>query len=166
VTLEEVHKLLAAWKVPRLSPQFHVYELRRKLWPPLVRTIRLHRQQAELLRAVRALGWKVFLAYDENPAEWVNGKWSRVGDDTWLVPPEEASERLLDGYLAPGSWTIYLAQTPIGQVQMPYMFQRSPKEVCEFLRSHGMPVMLQAHADNSEWIVALEPAVVFMARAA
>ncbi len=42
MTLDEVHKLLVAWKVPRLSPHFHVYELRRKLWPPIIRTVRLH----------------------------------------------------------------------------------------------------------------------------
>lgn len=166
MTLDEVHKLLVAWKVPRLSPHFHVYELRRRLWPPIIRTLRLHEQQRELLRAVRALQWKVFLGYDEKPGEWgAEGRWLQVAHDTWVVPPDASSKNLLDRYLSPGGWTIYLAERPITEV-VPYAFERSPKEICEFVRSRGIPVLVQAHADNSEWIVALEPAVVPMARAA
>ena len=166
MTLDEVHKLLVAWKVPRLSQHFHVYELRRKLWPPFIGTLRLHERQGELLRAVRALQWKVFLGYDEKPDEWeAEGRWLRVARDTWLVPQEASSENLLDGDLSPGGWTVYLAEMPITEV-VPYMFKRAPKEICEFVRSRGIPVLVQAHWDNSEWLVALEPAVVPMARAA
>ena len=166
MTLDEVHKLLVAWKAPKLSQHFHVYELRRKLWPPIIRTTRLHQQQSELLRAVRALPWQVFLAYDEKPGDWdAEGKWLRVARDTWLMPPEVKSQALLDRYLSPGGWTVYLAEVPITEV-VPYMFERTPKEICEFVRSRGIPVLIQAHWDNSEWLVALEPAVVPMARVA
>lgn len=152
--------MLSAWRTPKLSSRHPVYELRKRLWPPLRRTRELHWRQVELLRATRLLPWKTYLACDEDPHEWeLTGPWIHAGAHTWIIPHQQSSESLLEGYLAAGGWTVYLAPYALQGANVPSLFD-APEEVCEYLRSHGVPVMIQAFHDNSEWRVALEPAVV------
>ena len=153
--------------MPRLSPHDHVYELCRNTWIPFIGTDRLHRRQIEILKAVRALPWTVYLDYEENPKKWdLDGTWIHKGATTWLVPRDHSSSDLLGGYLGPGGWSMYLSSYPLEGTKIPSFFDILPQELCEFTRSHSIPVLIQAHNDNSEWRIALEPAVVPMTNVA
>lgn len=167
MSIESVHQLLNAWKMPRLSTGNHVFELSRNTWLPLIHAARLHDRQIEVLRIVRALPWNVYLDYDESPEDWeLVGHWIHEGENTWIVPREQTSEILLDGYLAPGGWSMYISSYPLVGSRIPGMFESSPEEICEFVRNHSIPILVQAHLDNSEWRIVIEPAVVPVTNAA
>jgi hypothetical protein len=167
MTLDEIHKLLNSWNTPRVSAEKQVYDLRSKIWPPFVRRTRLHEHQVELIRAVRSLGWHVYLEYEHDPHEWdAKTSWSKSGANTWTVPPGPESEVLLDGYLAPGGWSLYLAPSPLANASVPFLFDLTADEISAFQCAHSMPVLVQAEFDNSEWFVALEPAAIPTMKAA
>ena len=167
MSIDAIHHLLNAWNMPRLSAQEHVYDLRKHTWLPFVGGARLHERQIEILRRIRELPWTVYLGCDEDPHDWeLTGHWTQEGPHTWVMPRDHGSAELLEGYLAAGGWSIYLASYPLAVTEMPNIFDMRAAEICAFTRAHSMPVLVQAFYDNAEWRVALEPAVVPAAAAA
>ena len=116
---------------------------------------------------VRTESWTPYIYYDEDPKDWeLTGSWIQCGANTWTIPQEQSSSDLLDGFLNPGGWTIYLASFPLTGVPIPDFFHINASDAADFIRSHSIPALIQAFFDNSEWRIALEPAVEPMVNAA
>jgi len=161
VTLASIEQLLRESGGKRLDPSVHVFELSMGYWPPFGRARRLHDKQARLLDAVRGLPWSVYLRSGEDPklAE-APGQWVPVAKSTWIVPEEPSSLRLLDSILVYGVWQLYLGADALDAGDLPDLFEASPWEAIEGLRSHAAPLLIDAWHDNVTWRVALDPAAV------
>ena len=160
MSLEALHRVLEASGARRLSRGLPVYGLRRALWPPFGRSEALHERQVALMEAVRALPWQAFLRCSRDPRACDLTAWPRAARDTWLVPPHETARHLLAGLLEPGSWTLYLAPYAIDSSLLPDTFRAELSEVARFVEGHGIPVLLDAWHDNSEWRIVVDPAAV------
>jgi hypothetical protein len=160
MSLEALHRVLEASGARRLSRGLPVYGLRRTRWPPFGRAEDLHERQVAVMEAVRALPWQAFLRCSRDPGERGLTGWPRAARDTWRVPPHETARHLLEGFLGPGSWTLYLAPYAIDPTLLPDTFRAELADVSRFVESHGIPVLLDAWQDNSEWRIVVDPAAV------
>ena len=160
MSLEALHRVLEASGARRLARGLPIYGLRRALWPPFGRGDALHERQVAVMEAVRALPWQAFLRYAEDPREWDLAAWPQAARDTWRVPPHETARHLLERFLEPGGWTLYLAPYAIDPTLLPDTFRAELSEVARFVEGHGMPVLLDAGQDNSEWRIVVDPAAV------
>ena len=160
MSLEALHRVLEASGARRLSRGLPVYGLRRALWPPFGRVEALRERQVAVMEAVRALPWQAFLRCARDPRTCDLSAWPRAARDTWLVPPRETARHLLEGLLEPGSWTLYLAPYAIDPTLLPDTFRAELSEVARFVEGHGIPVLLDAWHENSEWRIVVDPAAV------
>ncbi len=83
-----------------------------------------------------------------------------AGPSTWVVPPAVATQAMLDGPLRPGAWQVYLGAHAMGSERLPDLFRDDLPNAVAFSETHGVPVLLDAWHDNSEWRVLLEPSAV------
>lgn len=160
MSLEALHRVLEASGARRLSRGLPVYELRKARWPLFGRAGALHERQVSVMEAVRALPWQAFLAYGENPRDWELGAWPQAARGTWQVPPHETARHLLESFLEPGNWSLYLAPYAIDPDLLPDTFRADLGEVARFVEGHGIPVLLDAWHDNDEWRIVVDPAAV------
>jgi hypothetical protein len=77
-----------------------------------------------------------------------------------VVPTDQGSSELLDKVLQLGSWTLYLAVDPVPVTALPHCFESTPHELCSFVESRGVPVLVEASRDNNRWRLVIEPAAV------
>ena len=160
MSLEALHRVLEASGARRLSRGLPVYGLRKTLWPPFGRSEALHERQVVVMEAVRKLPWQAFLRYGEDPRDWDLGAWPQAARHTWVVPPHETVRHLLGGFLEPGGWTLYLAPYAVDPSLLPDTFRADLGEVARFVEGHGIPVLLDAWHDNTEWRIVVDPAAV------
>lgn len=161
MSLAGVHRLLQGFGARRLLPGCPVYELRRPLWPPLFRTLELHKRQLEILETIRALPWKIYLHGPEDPSEWeLPGPWVDAEPRTWALPPAVATQALLEGPLGCGAWQVYLGAHALAPDLLPDLFRGDLLEAVSFSESHSIPLLVDAWHDNSEWRVLLQPSAV------
>ena len=78
--------------------------------------------------------------------------------NTWTVPREVGSSQLLDSFLYPGNWHLYLALEAVDLSALPDLFRGSVPDAFSLLEGSGIPVFVDAFHDNSEWRVLLQPA--------
>ncbi len=110
---------------------------------------------------MRALPWNAYLVYSENPHDWeLPGTWILAARDTWTVPRHVDDGRLLDQFLHPGNWCLYLAAHALAPELLPNLFDAPAAEAVASVASHGIPVLLDAWHDNDEWRVVVEPSAV------
>ena len=158
MSVESIHELLTDWALSRLSPEDHVYDLRKHTWVPFSGHRLLHQRQVEILELMRASAWQLFLNSPESPHDWeLEGEWHEAAANTWIVPPDNDSDELLSGYLGQGEWTLYLAGSPLITVDTPNSFAMTSAELSGFTRSNGIAVFVQAFCDNADWRIALQP---------
>ena len=160
MSLEALHRVLEASGARRLSRGLPVYGLRKALWPPFGRALALHESQVAVMEAVCALPWQAFLRYAENPRDWELGTWPQAARNTWQLPPHETARHLLEGFLEPGGWTLYLAPYAVDPGLLPDTFRADLAELASFVEGQGIPVLLDAWHDNSEWRIVVDPAAV------
>jgi hypothetical protein len=159
VTFEQLHHVVEAASDQRLSSAYPVYELRSGLLPFSRRSRSLAERQHRVFGALRQLGWPVCLRISESPRDAeLPGKWSRAARDTWTVPREIESARLLASFLTPGGWQLYLSYEAVDPSSLPDLFRGSFAEAYAAVEGLGVPALLDAFHDNSEWRILLQPA--------
>jgi hypothetical protein len=161
VTLAQLNQLLDSVGAHPLSTAYPVWELARPRFPFSRRARRFSEVQARILDAIRALPWAPFLRTAEAPRDrGLIGAWQLAARETWLLPADESSPDLLEKFLSLGDWTLYLAVDPVPPTSLPDCFQSTPLELSNFVESHGIPVLVEAHLDNNPWRLVVEPAAV------
>lgn len=161
MTFEQLHHLVESAADARLSATHPVYELRGGFLPFSKRSRSLRQRQIRVLAAVRQLGWPAFLRIAKTPREGrLPDSWGHAARDTWGVPREVESPRLLESILAPGSWHVYLALEAVDPTVLPDLFRGSLVEAFSVVEGMGIPVLIDASSGNSEWRVLLQPAAV------
>ena len=159
--LQHIHELLIAAGARRASSSAAVYELSQPFWPFGRRSRQFPQLKERVLDAVRSLSSRAFLAYDEDPHEWgLPGEWKPAGSGTWEVPGEPSSSCLLDGYLSPGNWTLYLAEASVAADTLPDTFRAPLEATVGFARSNGISLILDSWHDNTTWRLVVEPSTV------
>jgi hypothetical protein len=159
VTFEQLHHLVRSLADRRLSATYPVYELRGGFLPFLKRSRSLGERQRRVFAAVRQLGWPVFLRIAEAPPTLeLPGGWARAARDTWLVPREIESSQLLETWLDPGSWQLYLATEAVDPTALPDLFRGTFADAFAVVEGMGIPALIDAFHDNAEWRVLLQPA--------
>jgi hypothetical protein len=156
VTLEQLRHLVELAADRRLSPLYPIYELHAGRLPFSRRTRSLAERQLQVFQALRRLGWPVFVARTTVPA--VTGAWAHAVRETWALPRELESAELLGSQLAAGGWKAYLALEPVDRTAIPDLFTGSFAEAFETVEALGIPVLIDASADNTGWRVLLQPA--------
>lgn len=161
VTLAQLDRLLDSVGAQPLSTAYPVWELARPRLPFSKRARRFRETQIRVLDAIRTLPWSPFLRTPDNPRQHgLCGPWQLAARDTWVVPAEQVSSVLLDRFLLLGSWTLYLAVDPVSATSLPRCFESTPHELCVFVESRGVPVLVEASRDNHRWRLVIEPAAV------
>ncbi len=159
--LEGIQRLLQSLGARRPVPGLPVYELRRMLWPPILRAVELHKRQLELFDAIRTLPWKAYLHGSEDPVEWeLAGPWVEAGPRTWVLPPAVGTAALLEGPLGTGAWQVYLGAHALASELLPDLFRGDLADALAFSERHSVPLLVDAWHDNTEWRVLLEPSAV------
>jgi hypothetical protein len=167
VTVAELAQLLAVVGAHPLSPAYPVWELARPRWPFSRRARDFEASQVRVLDAVRALPWTAFLRTPGDPRlAALRATWQAAARETFVLPKEPGSQVLLGRVLAPGGWTLYLADDPVPPALLPDGFARPPAELAAFAAAHGVPVLVAAARTNQRWRLVVEPAAVPAAVAA
>ncbi len=156
MTFEQLHHLVEMVSDRRLSPVYPVYELRTGFLPFSRRTRSLAERQLQVFQALRRLDWPMFVARTAMPA--VTGAWAHAVRETWAIPREVESADLLSKQLAAGRWKLYLSLEPIDRTAIPDLFEGSLAEAFATVEAVGIPVLVDAFRDNTEWRVLLQPA--------
>ena len=160
MTFEQLHHLVASVADRRLSPAYPAYELRGGFWPFSGRSRSLDERQCRVLVALRQLGWPVFLHTSEVPMDAeLPGSWGHAARETFSVPREVESRRLLDSLLLPGNWQLYLASEAVDPSSLPDLFRGSLADAFAIVEGLGVPALVDAFHDNTEWRILLQPAV-------
>ena len=117
------------------------------------------RERLESLRNLTlgtlAMRADTFVQTLDTPRDYdVPGEWIAEGEATWRVPQgfdfrDERSEH----WLALGGWTQYCGGRPISRI--PDLFQKSPKETVDWMRTNDIEMVASSFADDREWRVAV-----------
>ena len=159
MTFEQLHHLVEIASDRRLSAVYPVYELRAGFLPFSRRTRSLAERQRQVLSSVRQLSWPVYIRTSERPPAWhLPGVWAHAARETWAIPREVASERLLETLLLAGGWELYLSPEPVDPTAIPDLFDASLPEAFATVEAMGIPVLVDAFHENTEWRVLLQPA--------
>lgn len=161
MTFDQLHHVVEAAADRRLSALHPIYELSPGLLPFSRRRRSLAERQHRVFGALRQLGWPVFLYSTESPPDWeVRGAWGLAARDTWSVPRDVESTLLLGSLLSFGVWKLYLALEAVDPSVLPDLFRGSFPDAYAAVESHGVPALLDAWYDNTEWRVLLQPAAI------
>ncbi len=167
MTFEQLHSVLASVSDRRLSPNHLVYELRPGRLPFTRRSRSLPRRQRRALSALREVGWPLFAAIDADPRELgLAGTWVQAAARTWLVPPEGATQALLERWLHDASYQLYLAREPVDAAALPDLFRRPLSDAVAWVEGHALAALLDSLHDEREWRILVQPGVVPTALAA
>ena len=136
-----------------------MYELRGGFLPFSRRSRSLDERQRRVLAAIRELGWPVFLCISESPPlEELPGSWGHAARETWAVPRDVDSSLLMDSFLYVGNWRLYAALEAVDPTALPDLFGGSLSDAFSIVEGSGIPALVDAFHDNSEWRVLLQPA--------
>jgi hypothetical protein len=158
MSLARITQLLHAAGARRLSSQFSLWHLARPWWRVSRRARRFEELRAEILANVLELGTRTFLVITVNPQESdVGGPWAHAGRDTWVVPANCQTSRLMSRLLGLGSWQLYAAPLPVEASDLPNGFRGTPAQVADFALGHSISVLIQAGRNNHPWRVWVDP---------
>lgn len=161
MTFDQLHHVVEAAADRRLSAVYPIYELSPGLLPFSRRRRTLAERQHRVFGALRQLGWPVFLCTTEPPPDReLTGAWGLAARDTWTVPRDVDSARILGSLLRSGAWQLYLALEAVDPSALPDLFRASFPDAFAGVESLGVPALIDAFPDNTEWRVLLQPAAI------
>jgi hypothetical protein len=159
LTFEQLHHVVESASDRRLSRAYPIYELHSGLLPISRRSRTLAERQHRVFGALRQLGWPAYLRFSETPPkEQLPRSWGHAARETWAIPREFDTERLLRSLLTPGGWQLYLAAEPLDPAHLPDLYGRSFEDAFAKVEGQGIPAFVDAFPGNTTWRILLQPA--------
>jgi len=112
--------------------------------------------QTDVVEALRGLDGSTYLTIDEDMERVAHRDgWKSAGKHTWLLPKSAPTHVMLQAHLDGGSWRMYKAADPVGESDLPDLFDGDPAALPGSLTRLHVVALIDAWRDNAEWRVAV-----------